>query len=308
MLPRWAHNDHRVFMKSGIAYAALAYTVWGLFPVYFKQLAAVPPGEVLVHRIVWTLLLVVAMLAAMRRWAWLPAALRQPRVLIAFAASAALLAVNWLTYVWAVNAGHVVDASLGYFINPLFSALLGVTVLRERLRPGQWAALGLAAAGVVWLTVDAGRLPWIALVLAASFGLYGLMRKVATLDSLEGLTMETLLLAPLALVAFAVWTHAGTAVFPSPSAWTNTLLVLSGPLTALTLLLFAAGARRITLTTLGLLQYIAPTLQFALGVWVYREPFDAGKLMGFGLIWAALVVYSLEGAWRHRVGVAAPSR
>jgi chloramphenicol-sensitive protein RarD len=292
-------------MNAGIAYAALAYTVWGLFPVYFKQLQAVPPSEVLVHRIVWTLLLVVALLSAMRRWAWLPAALRQPRVLGACTVSALLLALNWLTYVWAVNAGHVVDASLGYFINPLFSALLGVTVLGERLRAGQWAALGLAAAGVVWLTVDAGQLPWIALVLAASFGLYGLMRKVAPLGSLEGLTMETLVLAPLALVAFAVWTQAGTAVFPSASTWTNALLVLSGPLTALTLLLFAAGARRITLTTLGLLQYIAPTLQFALGVWLYREPFDAGKLVGFGLIWAALAVYTLEGAVAPRLGRAA---
>ena len=286
-------------MNSGIAFAALAYTLWGLFPVYFKQLQAVPPSEVLVHRIVWTLALLVVLLAVLRRWAWLPDALRRPRVLAAFAASAGLLALNWLTYVWAVNSDHVVEASLGYFINPLFSALLGVTLLRERLRPGQWAALGLAAAGVAWLTVEAGRLPWIALLLAASFAVYGLLRKVAVLGSLEGLALETVLLAPLAVVAFALWTHAGTAVFPAADAGINTLLVLSGPLTALTLLLFAAGARRITLTTLGLLQYISPSIQFALGVWVYREPFDAGRWVGFAVIWAGLAVYTLDGLWRR---------
>ncbi|MCU0775166.1 MAG: EamA family transporter RarD [Ideonella sp.] len=287
-------------MNSGIAYAALAYTLWGLFPIYFKQLQAVPPSEVLVHRIVWTLALVVALLMAMRRWSWLPAALRQPRWMAAFAVSAALLALNWLTYVWAVTSGHVVEASLGYFINPLFSALLGVTLLRERLRTAQWSALALAAVGVGWLTVDAGHLPWIALLLGSSFAVYGLLRKVATLGSLEGLTLETLLLAPVALLAFAWWTYRGDAVFPSSDAGTNALLLLSGPLTALTLLLFAAGARRITLTTLGLLQYISPTLQFALGVWVYREPFDAGRLVGFGLIWTALALYSAEGLWRRR--------
>lgn len=299
-------NRQRVFMNSGIAYAALAYTLWGLFPIYFKQLQAVPPSEVLVHRIAWTLVLVVAMLMAMRRWSWLPSALRQPRWMAAFAVSAALLALNWLTYVWAVTSGHVVDASLGYFINPLFSALLGVTVLRERLRTAQWAALGLAALGVAWLTLDAGGLPWIALLLGSSFAVYGLLRKVAALGSLEGLTLETMLLAPFALLAFAWWAHAGTAVFPSPDAGTNALLLLSGPLTALTLLLFAAGARRITLTTLGLLQYISPTLQFGLGVWWYREPFDAGRLVGFGLIWAALAIYSAEGLWRRRDAGAAP--
>jgi chloramphenicol-sensitive protein RarD len=300
MVPRCGHNGHRVFMNPGIAYAALAYTLWGLFPIYFKQLQAVSASEVLVHRILWTLVLLLVLLAILRRWAWLPATARRPRVLGAFALSALLLALNWLTYVWAVQAGHVVEASLGYFVTPLLSALLGVTLLRERLRPGQVAALGLAAAGVAAISFGAGRLPWIALLLAASFAVYGLLRKVASLGSLEGLTLETLMLAPFAAAAFAVWTWSGTAVFPAADVKTNALLLLSGPLTALTLLLFAAGARRITLTTLGLLQYISPSIQFALGVWVYREPFEAARWLGFGLVWAALACYTAEGLWHRR--------
>lgn len=284
-------------MRHGIAYAALAYSAWGLFPLYFTRLQHVAAGEVLVHRIVWSLAFVLALLAWRGRWAWLGEVLRQPRVLGAFAASALLLSCNWLTYIWAVNHGHVVDASLGYFITPLVNVALGYTVLHERPRRAQWAALALAALGVLWLTVQAGELPWIALVLAASFGAYGLLRKIAVLGALEGLALETMLLAAPALAMLVLWWGRGPASFPTPDLATNLWLVGVGPLTAVPLLLFAAGARRIPMTTLGLLQYIGPSIQFVLGVWLFGEPFGGVRLVGFALIWAALLVYSADG-WR----------
>ena len=284
-------------MHPGIAYAALAYLLWGLFPLYFRQLAAVPAGEVLVHRIVWSLAFVLIVLTLRRQWAWLPQVFRRPRVLGAFAASALLLSTNWVTYIWSVGHGHVVDASLGYFITPLVNVLLGYTVLHERPRGAQWTALALATAGVLWLTVQAGQLPWIALVLAASFGSYGLLRKVAVLGALEGLTLETLLLAPAALLALLWWMLHGSGTFPASDLATNLWLIGVGPLTAVPLLLFAAGARRISMTTLGLLQYLGPTIQFLLGVWLFHEPFDAARGVGFGFIWLGLVAYSLDG-WR----------
>lgn len=284
-------------MPNGIAYAALAYTLWGLFPLYFTRLHHVAASEVLVHRIVWSLVFVLGLLAWRRRWAWLPDVLRRPRVLLAFAASALLLSCNWLTYIWAVNHGHVIDASLGYFITPLVNVGLGYTVLHERPRAAQWGALALAGLGVLWLTVQTGQLPWIALVLAASFGAYGLLRKIAVLGALEGLALETMLLAAPAFVALVLWWGRGPASFPSPDLATNLWLVGVGPLTAVPLLLFAAGARRISMTTLGLLQYIGPSIQFVLGVWLFGEPFGGSRLAGFVLIWAALLVYSADG-WR----------
>ena len=215
----------------------------------------------------------------------------------AFVLSALLLSTNWLTYIWSVANDHVLDASLGYFITPLVNVLLGYTVLHERPRPAQWAALALAAGGVLWLTVQVGQLPWIALVLAVSFGSYGLLRKVAVLGAIEGLTLETLVLAPAAIVTLVWWLSHGTGTMPAPDAKTNLLLVLIGPLTAIPLLLFAAGARRISMTTLGLLQYLGPTIQFLLGVWLFKEPFDTMRGIGFGFIWAGLVAYTWDG-WR----------
>ena len=287
-------------MSTGAIYAALAFAAWGIFPLYFRQIAHVPSGEILIHRIVWSLVFVLIVLSLRRQWGWLKPVLRQPKVLAAFTASALLLSVNWLTYIWAVNNGHVIDASLGYFINPLVNVLLGYTVLHERLRRMQWIALGLAAGGVLWLTIQAGHLPWIALALAGSFGLYGLLRKVATLGALEGLTLETLLLAPIAAIVLGLWMFNGSSTFPAADASTNAWLIAAGPITAIPLLLFAAGARRISLTTLGLLQYIGPTLQLALGLWLFHEPFSAARLLGFGLIWLALAVYSAEGWWHGR--------
>jgi chloramphenicol-sensitive protein RarD len=282
-------------MHRGVLSAALAYACWGLFPLYFRLLAEVPALDVLLHRVVWSLLFVLLVLAARRQWAWLPEVMAQPKVLGAFAISALLLSVNWLTYIWAVTHGHVIDASLGYFITPLVNVLLGYTVLHERLRPLQWAAVALAAAGVLWLAALSGQVPWIALVLACTFGGYGLMRKTAALGALEGLALETMLLAPVAFALLGWAALQGTSSFPTDSGLVNALLVGIGPVTAIPLLLFAAGARRIRLSTLGLLQYIGPTIQFALGLWLFNEPFSAMRMLGFCLIWLALVVYSLEG-------------
>lgn len=284
-------------MHPGIVYAALAYVVWGLFPLYFRQVADVPSLEVVLHRTVWSLIFIFAVLAARRQWAWLPAVVRQPRVIGAFVLSAFLLSVNWLTYVWAVQHQHVVDASLGYFILPLVNVALGFVFLRERPRPGQWLAVAVAAAGVLWLAFQAGRVPWIALALALSFGFYALLRKVAVLGALEGLALETLVLAPVAAAALGWWALQGQGALVEGDLPTLGWLLLAGPLTAVPLLLFAAGARLIPLATLGILQYISPSLQFALGLWVFHEPFDPARLAGFVLIWLALCVYTVEG-WR----------
>jgi chloramphenicol-sensitive protein RarD len=292
-------------MNTGILYAALAYAAWGLFPLYFKQVADVPSLEVVMHRTVWSLVFVFGVLMARRQWSWMGAVLRQPRVLGAFALSAMLLSGNWLTYVWAVQNQHVVDASLGYFILPLVNVALGFVFLKERPRPGQWLAVAVAAAGVLWLAVQAGRLPWIALVLALSFGFYGLLRKVAVLGVLEGLALETLVLAPVAAIVLGWWAWQGEGTLVQGPAAAVGWLLLAGPLTAVPLLLFAAGARLIPMSTLGILQYISPSLQFALGVWLFQEPFQPARLVGFVLIWAALLVYSLEGWWTRRQVAAA---
>lgn len=282
-------------MQTGILYAASAYLIWGLLPLYIKTLQGVPTDEILMHRMLWSLILLGGILAVRRQWGWLRAALGNRRVLLGFAASAALLSLNWFIYIWSVNAGHVVDASLGYFINPLFNVMLGFLFLKERLRPGQWAAVAVAAGGVLWLTVQAGQLPWIGLALAASFGLYGLLRKTASLGALEGLSLETLILSPFA-AGYLFWLgQHGQNAFGAATLGTQLLLVAAGPITAIPLLLFAAGARRIPLSLLGLLQYIGPTLQMGLGVFLWHEPFNVHKLLGFVMIWSALAIYSAEG-------------
>jgi chloramphenicol-sensitive protein RarD len=287
-------------MNTGILYAALAYIAWGLFPLYFKQVADVPSLEVVMHRTLWSLVFVFGVLMVRRQWSWMGTVLRQPKVLAAFGLSAMLLSGNWLTYVWAVQNQHVVDASLGYFILPLVNVALGFVFLRERPRSGQWMAVAVAAAGVLWLAVQAGRLPWIALVLALSFGFYGLLRKVAVLGALEGLALETLVLAPVAAVVLGWWAWQGQGALVQGTPATVGWLLLAGPMTAVPLLLFAAGARLIPMSTLGILQYISPSLQFALGVWLFHEPFEPARLVGFVLIWAALLVYSMEGWWTRR--------
>ena len=287
-------------MNTGILYAALAYIAWGLFPLYFKQVADVPSLEVVMHRTLWSLVFVFGVLMVRRQWSWMGTVLRQPKVLAAFVLSAMLLSGNWLTYVWAVQNQHVVDASLGYFILPLVNVALGFVFLRERPRSGQWMAVAVAAAGVLWLAMQAGRLPWIALVLALSFGFYGLLRKVAVLGALEGLALETLVLAPVAAVVLGWWAWQGQGALVQGTPATVGWLLLAGPMTAVPLLLFAAGARLIPMSTLGILQYISPSLPFALGVWLFHEPFEPARLVGFVLIWAALLVYSMEGWWTRR--------
>lgn len=286
-------------MNIGILYAATAYALWGVFPLYFKSLQHIAPMEILAHRMVWSLAFLAIVLAWRRQWTWLGEVLRRPKVLAGFAASALLLSTNWFIYIWAVNNGHVVDSSLGYFINPLFNVLLGSLLLRERLRAVQWVAVALAACGVAWLTWQGGSLPWIALLLATTFALYGLLRKTAALGALEGLALETLLLFPLACAYLLMLSVEGRNSFAGVSTVSQMLLVAAGPITAIPLLLFASGARRIPLSLLGLLQYIGPTLQLLLGVWLYHEPFGGARLAGFALIWSALAVYSLEGLWKR---------
>jgi chloramphenicol-sensitive protein RarD len=296
-------------MSTGVLYAALAFFCWGLFPLYFHAIGEVPPMEILAHRMLWSLLFLAIVLAVRRQWKWLPDVLARPKVIGAFIASALLLSTNWLIYIWSVNNGHVLDASLGYFINPLVNVLLGLLVLKEKLRRGQWLAIGIAAAGVAWLTWQAGQLPWIALLLAASFGAYGLLRKTAALAALEGLSFETMLLFPVA-AAYVIWltVHGSNTFINTPSDTTRLLLIAAGPITAIPLLLFAAGARRIPLSVLGMLQYLSPTMQMLLGLWVFHEAFSAARLIGFIVIWSALAIYVAEGLWMSRLsGAAAPS-
>jgi chloramphenicol-sensitive protein RarD len=288
-------------MSTGILYAALAFLSWGLFPLYFHQLKEVSPTEILAHRVVWSLLFLGIVLAFRRQWKWIGEMTQRPRVIAMFLGSSILLSLNWLIYIWAVNNGHVIESSLGYFINPLVNIMFGYVLLKERLRSVQWVAIALAALGVAWLTWQSGRMPWIALALAFSFGCYGLMRKTAALGPLEGLSFETMLLFPFG-IGYMAWlfTHGQLQLVQTDSLTVQSLLVLLGPTTAIPLLLFAAGARRIPLSVLGLLQYISPTMQFLLGVIVFHEAFTADKLVGFILIWSALALYAAEGLYRHR--------
>jgi chloramphenicol-sensitive protein RarD len=294
-------------MNKAMLQAALAFVTWGLYPLYFLLIPQVGALEVVLHRSTWALLLMLCILAWQGRWSWLADTLKQPRRLWMFSASALLLSTNWLLYVYAVQHGHVADASLGYFINPLLNVLLGVLVLRERLRPLQWLAVALAALGVMWLTWQAGKLPWIALALACSFALYGLIRKTASLGALEGLALENMLLAPLVLPALLWLSYSQAGVLFNGPASQLGWLMLGGPLTALPLLLFAAGARQLPLATLGMLQYIGPTLQLILAVWVFHEPFSPQRFIGFAFIWTALLVMSAEGLGITKLWMSKPA-
>ncbi len=281
----------------GIFSTAGAFTLWGVFPLYLKLLKSVPSTEILAHRVLWSTLFLGAILGARRQWQWLSQIRARPRIALAFVASAAMLASNWVIYIWAVNADRIIDTSLGYFITPLFNVLFGV-LLGERLRAGQWAAVALAACGVGWLTFTAGQLPWIGLVIAVTFSLYGLIRKTAALGALEGLTVETLVMLPLAMSFLLLPGSGSTQAFTHGSVALMLLLMAAGPVTAVPLLLFAYGARRIPLSVVGLLQYIGPSLQMMLGVWLFHEPFGGERLTGFVLIWLGLAIYSAEGLWR----------
>jgi len=279
-------------------YAVSASVLWGLFPLYFKLLREIPSFDIVVHRLFWSFVFLAGVLLWRRQWAWLGQALRRPLVVLSFLLSALLLSGNWTLYVWAVNDGRIVDTSLGYFMSPLMSVFMGYLILKERMRPLQWLAVSMALAAVLWLTVANGSLPWISLVIATTFALYGLLRKIAHLGALEGLSMETLLMLPLVLLVLGVDSWRGSNSFTGAPAGVQVLLALAGPITAVPLLLFAQGARRIPLSMLGLMQYISPTIQLLTGVLLYDEPFTGNRAIGFCVIWLALAVYSAEGLWR----------
>jgi chloramphenicol-sensitive protein RarD len=285
--------------KKGIFYALGAYALWGLFPIYWKWLHDVPAIQVIGHRIGWSFIMLMIVILATGQWKKIRSALTR-RVLGIYLVSGLLLSANWLIYVWGVNAGHIVEASLGYFINPLFSVLLGVIFLRERLRPSQWIPVGLATLGVIYLTWTYGSLPWIALSLAFTFGFYGLVKKTAPLGSLYGLTLETglVFLPALGYLIFAEGT--GQGAFGHSGSVSALLMVGSGVVTIIPLLMFASAARRIPLTMIGIMQYVAPTLQFLIGVLIYKEPFASAQMIGFSMVWIALIVFWMEGVIAHR--------
>jgi chloramphenicol-sensitive protein RarD len=285
--------------KKGLWLAFGAYFTWGLFPIYWKWLDTIPAVQLISHRILWSFLLLLAFILITRQWKAFRSMLTG-RVLVIYFAAALLIGVNWLTYVWAVNADFIVETSLGYFINPLLSVLLGLIFLRERLRPMQWIPIVLAAVGVVYLTVTYGRLPWIALVLAFSFAIYGLVKKTAPLGSLFGLSLETGILFLPALGFLVYSNQMGSGAFLHSSTVTDLLLVGAGLVTTVPLLMFASAAQRIPLSMIGIMQYLAPTLQFLIGVLVYHEPFEHTRWIGFSIVWAALVFFWVEGFFAHR--------
>jgi chloramphenicol-sensitive protein RarD len=293
---RAAHVDY----GRGLAAAATAFLIWGLLPLYLKALQTVPVLQVTAHRLVWGCVFAFAWLALRKEVGQVRTALRNPTTRWRLCASAALISINWITYVWGIAVNRVVETSLGYFINPLVNVLLGVVILSERLNVVQWIAVAIAAAGVSYLTWSAGQLPWISLILAFSFGSYGLVRKLVQVDSLAGFGSETLLLLPIGIgyLLWCEWAGAGVAGEAGPGL--NLLLALGGPLTAIPLVLFAFGARRIPYSTVGLLQYIGPTIQLMLAVLVFHEPFSGPRVLGFILIWTALAIYAIDGVWRSR--------
>jgi chloramphenicol-sensitive protein RarD len=287
--------------RRGVAATVGAFVIWGLFPLYWRMLQHVPALQIIAHRVVWSAVLMAGWLLLRHGLDWLRAIAAQPRALATLALTAVLISFNWGLYIWAVNNGHVVEASLGYFINPLVSVLLGVLVLRERLTRLQWLAVAMAAAGVAWLTWQAGHAPWIAIGLAISFGGYGLLRKLVQVDAVAGLGLESLylFLPALAVVAWGEAGHGGQFT----GGWglgTDLLLVLAGAVTAVPLVGFAYGVRRVPLSLVGLLQYIAPTLQLLLGVLVFDEAFDGERAIGFALIWVALLVFIGQTLLRAR--------
>jgi chloramphenicol-sensitive protein RarD len=281
--------------RRGYLYGLIAYGLWGFFPIYFKLLKPSPPLEILAHRVIWSVVFISVLLAAMRNWRFLGRVIRDRRRLLGVTLAAVFIGVNWGTYIVGVNSSRVVETALGYFITPLVVVLLGVTVQREHLRAWQWVAVGVGAAAVAVLTVDYGRLPYIALLLAASFGSYSLIKKRLSLPPAEGLFVESAVLA-LPALGYLTWLNAtGGAQFGRVSAWHTVLMVLSGVATAVPLLLFAASANRVPLVGLGILQYVAPIVQLAIGVLLFHEPMPPARLAGFALVWLALIIFTVEG-------------
>lgn len=287
-------------MNKGVLSGVAAYLIWGFLPIYLKSLQSVPALQIMLHRVVWAFAFVLILVLVRRRLAGIFQSLRNRRVILAYTLTAILLAVNWLVYIYGVNSDQVVETSLGYFINPLFSVALGVIFLRERLRFTQWLPIGLATVAVIYLTLQYGSLPWIALALAFSFGMYGLIKKIAPLSAMDSLFVETGILFLPALLYLLFSENQGAGAFGHQGWQLSILLAFSGVVTALPLLLFGRAARSIPLSMLGILQYIAPTVQFLLGVYLYQEDFSGSRLVGFAMIWLALLIFSLEGFYQRR--------
>ena len=290
-------------MNKGILYGIGAYALWGFFPIYWKFLHDVPALEVIGHRIGWSFIMLLVYIMSRGQWEAFRTSGMSWRTLGIYSIAGVLLGVNWLVYVWGINAGFIVETSLGYFINPLLSVLLGVVFLRERLRPMQWVPVGIAAIGVTYLTFVYGRLPWIALTLALSFGFYGLVKKLSPLGSLYGLTLETGILFPLAVIYLIILEFNGSGAFFHDGSFIDVLLIGAGLVTTIPLLMFASAAKQIPLTIVGLLQYIAPTIQFLIGVFLYKEPFDHAHLIGFAIVWVALIIFAVEGYFARRIEI-----
>ena len=292
-------------MNRGVLAGIGAYLIWGFLPIYLKALQVVPSFQIMLHRLVWSFLFVMLLIFLRREWPQFRSSIASRRVFLIYSLTAVLLASNWLIYIYGVNSGQVIETSLGYFINPLLNVALGVVILRERLRPMQWLPIGLAAVGVLYLTLQYGSLPWIALALAFTFGMYGLIKKIAPLGSLHGQTLETGILFIPAVIYLVFAENQGFGAFGHQGSTVTLLLAFAGVVTALPLLLFGYAARTIPLSLLGILQYIAPTFQFLLGVYLFQEPFTTTRLVGFAFIWFALLIFSLEGFYARRKQTAA---
>ena len=289
-------------MNTGILYALATYLLWAVLPIYWKQLHHVSAAQLIGHRIIWVFLMLLLVILVTGQWKTFREKL-DAKTLKAHSLAALLLGTNWLIYVWAVNNGFIVESSLGYFINPLFSVLMGMIFLKEKLRPVQWIPLALATLGVLYLTFAYGRLPWIALGLALTFGFYGLLKKQSSLGSLYGLTLETGIIFIPALAYLIYTTSTGEGAFLVVDAKTDILLLGAGLTTAVPLLLFAKAVQRIPLTMIGLMQYIAPTGQFLIGILLYKEAFSSSQAIGFGLIWIALLFFWMEGWLNNRTHI-----
>ena len=285
---------------TGAACAVGAFLIWGLSPVYFKTLRPIPAFEILMHRMLWSFLFLMPIVVIVGRWQEFKAAVTTRLTLLILSGTTLLVSTNWFVFIWAINSDRILQASLGYYINPLINVLLGLLLLKERLRPAQKIAVGLAGIGVLFMTVRLGMLPWISLYLAFTFAFYGLIRKVAPVNALVGLTVETLLLFLPALLYLIYLNESGAAAFLHINTRTDALLMCAALVTALPLLLFTIGARRIHFSTIGILQYIAPSSTFLLAVFVYHEPFEQTQLITFVLIWAALGIYSADSILRHK--------
>ena len=291
-------------MNSGLLYAAIAYTIWGLFPLYWRLLQAIPAVQITAHRIIWSCVVLIIAIVLKKQWQDFRG-LTNRRVLMSYSIAAVLISINWIVYIWAVNANHIVETSLGYFINPLISVFFGTVFFKERLRPLHWLSLACATMGVIYLTYHYGRIPWIALVLASTFSLYGLVKKIAPLKSLFGLTLETAILIVPAFVYLMLCERDGSGTLLHSDLKTYLLLFVGGIITAGPLLLFATAAQRIPLTLIGILQYIAPTIQILLGIFFFHEPFSATQLTGFSMVWIALAIFVVDSLVRRQQATAA---